>query len=289
MKNIKSNVIAGTMNWGIWGRDLNEAQMTALILSYVEKGITTFDHADIYGNHTTEAAFGKAFVQSGVPRESVRFITKCGIKYPSENRDYALKHYDYTEEHIRFSVENSLQNLQTDYLDVLLLHRPSPLMDPKEIAYTVKVLQNQGKIKEVGVSNFTIAQMQLMKSELQIDYNQIQFSLTHHQAMLDGTLDYMRLHQIQPMAWSPLGSVFKERTAQTDRVMNVLMRLMEKYKVEADVLLLSWIQKHPTQIQPVLGTADIEKVRRITSQPLPELEQEDWFALWEASMGNKVP
>lgn len=289
MKNIKSELVAGTMNWGIWGRDLNSVQMSELIETYVQNGIAVFDHADIYGNHTTEAAFGEAFKQSGVDREKVRFISKCGIKYPSENRNYSLKHYDYTEEHIRFSVENSLRNLQTDYLDVLLLHRPSPLMDPREIAYAVKILQNQGKIKAVGVSNFTVSQMELMESQLKVEYNQIQFSLTHHQAMLDGTLDFMRLHRIQPMAWNPLGSVFKEQTAQTDRIMRVLLGLTQKYNVEADVILLAWIRKHPAQIQPVLGTADIEKVKRITSHPIPDLEQEDWFALWEASLGHKVP
>ena len=138
------------MTWGQWGKQLSENEMTGLIETTYELGINTFDHADIYGGYTTEASFGAAFAQSAVTREQVAFITKCGIQYPSDARPLKVKHYDYTPEHLQFSVANSLQNLQTDYIDLLLLHRPSPLMDAPAIQSTLEALIKEGKFEPMG-------------------------------------------------------------------------------------------------------------------------------------------
>src|SRR5690606_6065642 len=145
-------VIAGTMNWGTWQANLNTAQMAELIKSCIEFGITSFDHADIYGGYTTEGEFGKAFAQSSINRESIQLISKCGIQHVLGSRNNKVKHYDYSKEYIISSAEGSLKNLQTDYLDILLLHRPSPLMQPDEIAEAVEKLKKDGKIRafEIG-------------------------------------------------------------------------------------------------------------------------------------------
>ena len=135
------------MNWGVWGKNLSEILMTELIEKSVSLGINTFDHADIYGGYTTEKSFGNALSLSKIDRESIFLISKCGIQYPSDKRPLKVKYYDYSKDHIRFSVENSLKNLKTDYLDVLLLHRPSPLMNPKEISEEIDKLKEEGKIK----------------------------------------------------------------------------------------------------------------------------------------------
>ena len=148
-----SRIISGTMNWGTWGANYSKQEMCQLISESFDSGINSFDHADIYGGYTTEESFGDAFIDTGIKREDVFFISKCGIMYPSKKLPIKTKHYDYSEDHIIKSVNNSLEYLQTDYLDCLLLHRPSPLMDINIIANTVKGLIKSGKIKSFGVSN----------------------------------------------------------------------------------------------------------------------------------------
>ncbi|HEY0091918.1 MAG TPA: aldo/keto reductase, partial [Flavobacterium sp.] len=193
-----SKIIAGTMTWGSWGKNLDSTEMATLINVCLESKINSFDHADIYGGYTTEAAFGMAFRESGVSRTEIKLISKCGIQYPSEARSLGVKHYDYSQSYIIWSVENSLRNLRTDYLDLLLLHRPSPLMVADEIAAAIEQLKSEGKIREFGVSNFTPSQTDLIKSKIHISYNQIQFSLTHPEAMTDGSLDHMQMNGIRP-------------------------------------------------------------------------------------------
>jgi predicted oxidoreductase len=284
-----SKIIAGTMTWGAWGKNLSTAEMASLMNTCLENGINTFDHADIYGGYTTEAEFGSAFPESGIKRDEMILISKCGIQYPSENRNVGIKHYDYSAAHIAWSVENSLRNLRTDYLDVLLLHRPSPLMHPEEIAETVTKLKNDGKIRDFGVSNFTPSQTDLIDAKIPVSFNQIQFSLTHHGAMTDGSLDHMQLHGIRPMAWSPLGTVFREDIEQTSRILKLLDTLESKYGVAGDIILLAWILKHPTGILPVCGTASPDRIKELTKATAFELDLEDWFSLWVESAGAKVP
>ena len=247
MKTNLSTVIAGTMNWGVWDKNLSSDEMANLIHVCLENKITTFDHADIYGGYTTEADFGSAWAEMDIDRKEVQFITKCGIKYVCEERDYSIKHYDYSKEHIIWSVENSLKNLQTDYIDVLLLHRPSPLMQTEVIAEAITELKNSGKILAFGLSNFTPSQTDLIKKYNSVAYNQIQFSATHLEPMLNGELDYMALHNIQPMAWNPLGSFYKEAIPQTIRLRDLLQKLTVKYGVSDDLLLLAWVLKHPAK------------------------------------------
>lgn len=284
-----SNIIAGTMNWGAWGNKLSTFAMQERIETYLSENITTFDHADIYGGYTTEADFGKAWKNMTVAREKVQFITKCGIKMIAENRDYGIKHYDYSKEHIIRSVENSLKNLQTDYIDVLLLHRPSPLMEPEVIAEAISKLKDSGKILHFGLSNFTPSQTDLIRKYSEVSCNQIQFSATHLQPMLNGELEYMMLHNIQPMAWNPLGSIYKEAIPQTIRLQDLLQKLSIKYGVSDDLLLLAWILKHPAKIQPVVGTTQIDRIKNLKQLNGFELELEDWFAIWTESIGTKIP
>lgn len=285
----KSSIIAGTMNWGAWGRKFNISAIQERIETFLTEDITTFDHADIYGGYTTEADFGTAWAEMNIDRKEVKFITKCGIKYVCEEREYSIKHYDYTKEHIIWSVENSLKNLQTEYIDVLLLHRPSPLMETEVIAEAVSDLKNSGKILAFGLSNFTPSQTDLIKKYSSVAYNQIQFSATHLEPMLNGELDYMALHNIQPMAWNPLGSFYKEAIPQTIRLRDLLQKLTAKYGLSDDLLLLAWVLKHPAAIQPVVGTTQIDRIKNLKKLQGFELELEDWFAIWTESIGTKIP
>jgi len=284
-----SPIVAGTMNWGVWDKNLSVKEMGQMIPLCLENNITTFDHADIYGSYTTEADFGKAFAASKIAREKMQLISKCGIQLVSDKRKNSVKLYDYSADYIIWSVENSLKNLQTDYLDVLLLHRPSPLMQADAIAEAVLKLTSEGKIIDFGLSNFTASQSELIRQKTAVSYNQIQFSATNHEAMLDGSLDYMQINNIRPMSWNPLGTIFREDNEQTRRMKKLLVSLVSKYHFGADTILLAWILQHPAKIIPIAGTVNVARIQSLMKATTLVLDKEDWFAIWTESRGNNVP
>jgi predicted oxidoreductase len=284
-----SRIIAGTMTWGSWGKQLDVREMGHFIDHCVENGISTFDHADIYGDYSTEADFGNALTDCSVNRSDIQIITKCGIQYTSPTRNNRIKHYNYSKDYIIWSVEESLKNLKIEYLDLFLLHRPSPLMHPDIVSEAIILLQTQGKIKQFGVSNFNPSQVDLISKNVEISANQIEFSITAHTAMYDGVLDQMILKKITPMAWSPLGNVFRENTEQTNRIHKELETLEAKYNATKDQLILAWILKHPAQFHPVIGTTDKNRIVSASKATTIDLELEDWFILLAASQGHKVP
>lgn len=284
-----SRIIAGTMTWGSWGKKFSEKEMASLINSCIEYGITTFDHADIYGGYTNEADFGTAFSSSGIPRENIQLISKCGIQYVCEARNNLVKHYEYDSEYIVASAEQSLTNLKTEYLDLFLLHRPSPLMHPEEIATAIEKLKNEGKIRDFGVSNFTSSQIRLIETAIPVSGNQLEFSLTANRAMLNGMLDDCMINDRMAMSWRPLGIYFKEKTAQQKRIKKLMASLKEKYDINTSQLLLAWILKHPAKVYPVVGTTSPKRLHNAVKALDADLATEDWFQLLIASQGHKVP
>lgn len=282
-----SKVIAGTMGWGTDGKRLEKSRFAGLIESCLASGITTFDHADIYGGYLNETDFGVAFAELGMGRETVQLISKCGIRKPGPG--VGIKHYDYSKEHIKVSVEASLRNLKTEYLDLLLLHRPSPLMHPEEVAEAVSGLYGKGMIRNFGVSNFSASEITLLESAVPVTANQIQFSLTFHEAMYDGSLDDIMIHGRMAMAWAPLGTVYKEQNAKTQLIRDVMAPMMDKYGATTDQLLLAWVMRHPAGIRPVIGTT--RKDRLIASVRAAEIPliTEDWFTMLAAVQGHAVP
>lgn len=277
------------MSWAKWGKDYSTEELIDLLNFCMDEGLSTFDHADIYGDYTTEGRFGEALSKSGIKRESIQLITKCGIQYVGETRDNQVKHYNYSKDYIIWSAEQSLKNLKTDYIDLFLLHRPSPLMHPDEILEAIQRLKLDGKILNFGVSNFTPSQVELIDSKVDVQANQVEFSLTQHSAMHNGSLDQMIVKGIKPMAWSPLGSYFRDTNAQTLRIKKILQKLSEKYEVSEDTILLAWIFKHPSKVAPVIGTTNKDRMRNAKHAAQLTLELEDWFSLLVASQGHKVP
>jgi len=277
------------MNWGVWDKNLTLKEMENMIQISIENKITTFDHADIYGAYTTEADFGKAFHASKIAREKLQLITKCGIQMIAEKRpENKIKHYDYSKDYIIWSVEESLKKLKTDYVDVFLLHRPSPLMQADEIAEAVEKLKSEGKIIDFGLSNFTSSQTELIRQKTEVSYNQVQFSATHFEAMTDGSLDYMQTHGIRPLSWNPLGTVFREDTKKTRRLKKLFAELVQKYGFGSDTLLLAWILKHPAGVIPIAGTVNVARIQSLMKAVELEMDKEDWFAIWTESMGDDV-
>ena len=207
-----SQIIVGTMNWGSWGASLSTKEVSTRIEAAFKLGLTTFDHADIYGDYTTETAFGTGFKASGISRESVQFIGKCGIALANKSRGTVTNHYNYTYQYILNSVQRSLEELQTDYLDLLLLHRPSPLMDPIEIQQAIQTLLDKGYIKSFGLSNFTPSQTTIIQQKLKVSANQLEISLKASDPFFNGALDHCLMHQITPMAWAPLGGILSNKS-----------------------------------------------------------------------------
>ncbi len=277
------------MTWGSWGKQLSTSQMTSLIDFCKDSAITSFDHADIYGDYGNEEAFGNAFRHSKAKREEVEFISKCGIQFITKARPNKVKHYNYSKDYIIWSAERSLKKLKTDYLDLFLLHRPSPLMQPGEIAEAVQRLQKDGKIRQFGVSNFSSSQIALLESAIRIDANQVEFSLYRHEVMYDGTLDDCMINNRTAMAWSPLGNFFREDDKRKKRINKVMDDLQLKYNASASQLLLAWIHKHPSKIIPVVGTTVMDRLESSARAHEINLSLEDWFDLLTASQGHEVP
>ena len=289
MSSIKfSPLIAGTMKWGEWGKKYNTEEMQTVINCCLENNISSFDHADIYGDYSTEAAFGKAFNEMKLDRQKVQFISKCGIQLLGGLRKNIIKHYDYSAAYIINSVDQSLKNLHTDYLDLFLLHRPSPLIQSDEIAEAINKLKHDGKILSFGLSNFSSSQTALISQKITVEYNQIEFSITHLDALQNGSFDYMQINNITPMCWSPLGIVFTKINEQTAAIIKMLSKLSEKYNAAADVILFAWILRHPANILPVFGTADTARINSLMKATTIQMDLIDWFALWEAGMGEEV-
>lgn len=277
-----SRLIAGTMLWGAWGKEMTKAKRIELIKTAYDAGISSFDHADIYGGYTTEKDFGIAFSESGLSREDVKFITKCGISMVCENKSYNTKHYNYDSSYIADAVHTSLRQLKTDYLDLLLLHRPSPLLDPAEVAKAVGYLLDSGKILSFGVSNFTSTQIDLLAEYVPIHVNQIEISLTHNEPMFDGQLDHCHRNHILPMSWSPLGILKKPQSQWPSKLRSAIFELAEKYNCGFAALALSWLLKHPSKIHPVIGTSNPQRLQETVKALEINLDLEDWFFLLES-------
>jgi predicted oxidoreductase len=223
----------------------------------------------------------------------MQLISKCGIQMVSVNRPHhKIKSYDTSYEHIIESVERSLSNLATDYIDCLLIHRPDPLFHADEVAKAFEQLKQQGKVLEFGVSNFRKWQVDLLRSRFPVSVNQVECSLLHLEPFGDGTLDQCQQHNIIPMAWSPMGGgnlfIIDDEDERNKRIIAVANILAEKYATGADVILLSWLMTHPSGILPVLGTSKIERVHAAVAATLLKLEREEWFMLWRASTGREV-
>ena len=288
-----SKLIAGTMKWGHWGARFNTHQYLEMIETCLENNITTFDHADIYGHYTTEEEFGKALREKPALREQIQIISKCGIRMTTPNRpSYKIKSYDTSRDHIINSVNNSLINFNTDYLDILLIHRPDPLMDPHEVAEAFTSLKKDGKVIAFGVSNFNQDEMELLHSIFPLAYNQLEISVLELQPFLDGSLHHCMLKSITPMAWSPLGggNIFIEQNNERyKRIVAVATLLAEKYHALPEQILLAWLFMHPSGIIPVLGTSKAARINIAMKATAVTLEREEWYMIWRASTGKEVP
>ncbi len=290
MKKLQHKPIVGCMRWGVWGENFTTQQYEQIINQCLEIGLDIFDHADIYGHYTTEADFGNALKGNTSLRSQIKIITKCGINMLTPNRPHhAIKSYDTSAAHIIKSVDQSLQNFHTDYLDTLLIHRPDILMNVEEIATTITALKTSGKIKSFGVSNFTTGQVALLNKYIPVEHHQIEISVTNMSAFDNGILDQCQLEKIEAQSWSPMGNgIFTEHTEQHTRILAEATSLSEAYNCSVNQILLAFLYAHPSQMGPVIRTTKFERILEAKKAMEIELKREDFYKLWTASTGKEV-
>jgi len=287
-----SELSAGMMRLNNW--DFSLSERVDFVLFCMEQGITTFDHADIYGGYANEQLFGEVLSEQPNLRENMEIVSKCGICLVNDKRpENHIKHYNTTEEYIYNSVERSLKNLQTDYLDLLLIHRPDPLMDYTELADTLMKLKMDEKILHAGVSNFSVSQFDALQSKLDIPLvtNQVQWSPLHLDPLFDGTFDQAQQVNASPMIWSPYagGNIFHDHSERTNRIRGTLHKLSEKYSAAVDQIILAWLKRHPVNAVIILGTGNRDRIAGAVDAMEIELSRQDWFKILKASQGFDVP
>jgi predicted oxidoreductase len=296
-----SRLVCGT--WRVLdSEDSNTPEKLArVIAACLDLGITTFDLADIYGGYRAEALFGSALGQLKIARSQIELVSKCDILIQDRAKlngvdpsRYGIKHYDTSAAYLHRAVEESLKALETDYLDLLLIHRPDPLMDADETARGLQDLVAGGKVKHLGVSNHSPSQFALLQARLGLPLvtNQIECSVLQPKALYDGTLDQAQMLRAAPMIWSPLGggALFSGSELQQVRVRGVLARLASELgAAEIAQVALAWLLAHPARLVPVLGTARLDRLKSYVNSVNLRLDRVAWFEILEACQGQEVP
>lgn len=269
----------------------------------IESGFNHFDHADIYSAGAAESVFGEFLHESqhaglaGVNREDIIITGKCGIRKAGDSSSQAPKRYDFSASHLRTSIDSSLNRLGCDYFDIFMLHRPDLLMDVHEVADLFGQLQFEGKVKHFGVSNFSVTQFELLQNacDMPLVSNQIEINLHNISSLMDGTLDFCQKNHIVPMAWCPLAIIAYEpweNTFSNERMLSIKNELAlqaEKYTVDSTAIVLAWLRLHPSHIFPIIGSTHISRIRSAVALSVDTYSREDWYRLFELSLGHPVP
>jgi predicted oxidoreductase len=248
-------------------------------------GINTFDHADTYGGYTCERVFGEVLSKSGLKREDIVLFSQCGTNLPHPERPaFKVRHFNTSASHIRQSVEQSLNNLQTDYLDVFLLNQLDPISDLDETANALQQLKNEGKIRHIGIVNFSVFQHQLLSSRLRspIVSNHVELNLLNTSAFENGQIDYIKQRYMRPLVLSPLadGLIAEGEEHKVVQLRNLLAAMAEKYKVDLESVAVAWLIR--LGALPVVGTRNEQRISSIVEAFDVELDHQDWYALYGA-------
>lgn len=262
------------------------ATMERMVNFCLEQGINTFDHADIYGGYQCEELFGRVLEQKSFKREDVVLFTKCGVVVPHNSRpDVRTRYVDSSAGHITTSVEASLKKLRTDYIDIFLLDHLDPLSNLEETALTLERLRGSGKIRNIGVANFSVFQHQLLASYLRVPIvtNHIELNLLNTTALDNGQIDYIKQRYMRPLAAAPLagGRIENGTDEQAVRVHNKLQELGEKYGAHIESIAVAWLIK--LGALPLIGTTSQQRIRNIANAFSVELDRQDWYDLYQTA------
>ncbi len=280
--------------WRLAEWNMTAQERLTFMKQHIELGVNCVDHADIYGSYQCEILFGEALKLDSSLRDKMKIVTKCGIHLQSNPSHLAkINHYDSRAEHIINSVNNSLSRLQTESIDLLLLHRPDFLMDADEVAGAFETLRASGKVKHFGVSNFTASQFLLLQSRLDtpLATNQIEINPLRFNAIEDGTLDLMQQLGIRPLAWSCLagGEIFTSQTEQAIRLRSTLNELAIELERPMEQIIYAFVHSLPSRPISIVGTGKIERVKSAIEALSLTLNQEQWYRIWVANKGHGVP
>ncbi|QRR02557.1 aldo/keto reductase [Dyadobacter sandarakinus] len=274
-----SEAIYGFWRWTDEG-SVTTSQIEKTVSLCLELGINTFDHADVYGDFTIEEHFGKLIRQKSFKREDIVLFSKCGIR-KSENG--YLTYYDNSREHILKSIEGSLKRLQTDYLDIFLLHQSDILSDPEETAAALAEVVTSGKARHIGVTNFTVFQHQLLASYLRIPIvtNHIELNLMNTAAIEDGRIDFIKQRFSKPLAWAPLagGKILNGSDEKAVRLRAKLQEISRKYDANIEQTAVAWLMKLGTL--PIIGSLSESRIRNAASASEIKLSHEDWYDIYK--------
>lgn len=291
---ISKDVALSRLVYGMWriadDSDTSAAHVRAKIDACLEQGITTMDQADIYGGYGAEAVLGAALKEDPGLRDRIEIVSKCGIVAPmGRHADKRIKHYDTSRGYIEQAVEKSLRDMGTEHLDLLLIHRPDPMMDHRETGAALDALVASGKVRAVGVSNFRPWDVELLESAMEtpLSTNQIEISLKELAPFTNGDLAYHQRRNIPLMAWSPLGG--GDLMTGQGPVAERLDAIAKAQGVDRAAVAVAFLLAHPAGILPVLGTNNVERIAKISDALEVELDRQDWFALYEAGLGTEVP
>ncbi len=296
MKRIKisNDLEFSQLIYGMWriGDDKNTsaAHVEAKIQSCLDQGISTFDQADIYGGYTAEAILGDALKHNPSLRKQMEIVTKCDIVAPmGRYSDKRVKHYDTSRKHIEASVNQSLSDMAIEYIDLLLIHRPDPLMDHNETGAALDGLIDSGKVKSVGVSNFRPWDWKLLQSAMNhsLVTNQIELSLAEIGPFTNGDLAFHQQHGHSMMAWSPLGG--GQLMTSTGELATRMDRIAAESGTDRAAVAIAFLLHHPAIILPVLGTNNLTRIGAISDALNVQLTRESWYELYEAALGCEVP
>lgn len=277
--------------WRLLEWNMAPMQLADFIQQHIDLGITTTDHADIYGGYQCEAAFGAALKQAPHLRQQIEIVSKCGIALTARP-EHQLNHYNTEARHIIQSAEQSLRNLHTEYLDLLLIHRPDPLMDADEVAEAFVQLRASGKVRHVGVSNFTPTQFALLQSRLDFPLvtNQLEISPLYQDLLLDGTLDDCQQRRIAPMAWSCLGGGRLFSAPEYQPLRDELETIRQELGAASiEQVVYAWVLRLPSRPLPIIGSGKIQRVQQAAAALTLPLTRQQWFRIRKAALGYDVP
>lgn len=292
--NLTSDLNLSRLVYGMWrigdDADTSVSHVQAKIESCLSQGITTMDQADIYGGYEAEEIMGKAMRGTGL-RDQIEIVTKCDIVAPAGRYAEArVKYYDTSRAHIIASVEHSLRLMETDRIDVLLIHRPDPFMDAAETGAALDEVVASGKVRAVGVSNFKLHDWTLLQSNMStpLATNQIELSLLANSGFTNGDVAYLQERKIAPMAWSPLagGSLFSQ---ENSALLDALKVIGAAQGVDETAVAVAWLLAHPAKIMPVMGTNSLARIAKISDAAKVEMDRQTWFELYTTALGNEVP
>jgi predicted oxidoreductase len=280
--------------YGMWrladDSDTSVKHVDAKINAALDQGITTFDQADIYGGYTAEAVMGTAMKANPSLRQRMEIVSKCDIVIDAGRHSGArVKHYNTTAAHINTSVEASLAEMGVNEVDVLLVHRPDPLMDHHETGAALDALVDAGKVRAVGVSNFRPWDWNLLQSAMRhpLVTNQIELSLRQIAPFTNGDLAFHQQHGHVVMAWSPLGG--GDLMMASNELTHRLDSIATRCGVDRAAVATAFLLAHPAKITPVLGTNNLDRISAISAAETVQLDRQDWFSLYEAALGSEVP